>query len=176
MTWPDIVIIGVGLLGAFKGYKSGFVAELTGIIALVAAITAGFVYSGFWDGAIEALTKLGPGSAHVLGIVAFAGAIYALVIAIGVLLGRIMKFPILKTVNALLGAGVGAIKALIFVWAILYVTLFFPLPTDLRADLHRSQMVAALTQPNDQLDQKFHDSLPWFAKLFATPFFTRHHV
>jgi uncharacterized membrane protein required for colicin V production len=176
VTWPDIVIAAIALLGAYKGYRSGFVDELTGIIALVAAIVAGFYYNGAWDGAVEGASHLGAGSAHVVGMLAFAGAIYALVALLGMLLGRIAKLPLIGVVNAILGAFVGFIKAMVFVWAILYVALFFPLPNDLRADLHHSAFVNDLTQPNGQLDEKFHNSLPWFAKLFATPFFNRHRV
>jgi membrane protein required for colicin V production len=176
VSWPDIVIGAVALLGAYKGYRSGFVDELTGIIALVAAIVAGFYYNGAWDSTVQGFSNLGAGSSHVLGMLAFAATIYALVVILGVVLGRIAKLPVLGIVNAILGAGVGLVKALVFVWAILYVALFFPLPSDLRADLHHSAFVTDLTQPNGQLDDKFHNSLPWFAKLFATPFFNRHRV
>jgi membrane protein required for colicin V production len=176
VSWPDIVIAAVAVLGAYKGYRSGFVDELTGIIALVAAIVAGFYYNGSWDGTAQHLSNLGVGSSHVLAMLVFAGCFYALVVILGMLLGRIAKLPLLGVVNAILGAAVGLVKALVFVWAILYVALFFPLPQDLRADLHHSAFVNDLTEPNGQLDEKFHDSLPWFAKLFTTPFFNRHRV
>jgi uncharacterized membrane protein required for colicin V production len=174
VTWPDIVIAAIAVLGAYKGYRSGFIEELTGIIALVAAIVAGFTYSGFWDGGVESISHLGPGSAHVVGMLAFAAVIYAIVTLAGLILNRIASLPIIGIANAILGAFVVFVKAMVFVWAILYIALFFPLPADLRGDLHRSTFVGMLTQPNGPLDERFHDSLPWFAKLFSTPFFSRH--
>ncbi|HTV72405.1 MAG TPA: CvpA family protein [Candidatus Acidoferrales bacterium] len=176
MTWPDVVIIVIAVLGAYKGYRSGFIEELTGIIALVAAIVAGFTYSGFWDHSVENISHLGPGSAHVVGMLAFAGIIYAIVTVAGLILNRIASLPIIGIANALLGALVGFVKAMVFVWAILYIALFFPLPADLRNDLRHSAFVSLLTEPNGPLDERFHDSLPWFAKLFSTPFFSRHRM
>ena len=34
LAWPDIVIGAVLILGALKGFKRGFIAELTGFVAL----------------------------------------------------------------------------------------------------------------------------------------------
>ena len=41
--WPDIVIVGIALIAALKGFKRGFVAELGGALALAAAVIAGFL-------------------------------------------------------------------------------------------------------------------------------------
>lgn len=176
MSWPDIVIGAIVVIGTFKGFKTGFVSELTGIIALLTAITAGFTYTGFWDETISHAMHVGPGSSHTIGLIAFDAEVYLVVTVIGFFLGRIAMLPIVSSGNALLGAGIGFIKAATLVWAILYVALFFPLPHDLRHDLHRSAFVVVLTEPNEQVDDKLRNALPDFARLFTIPLFARHRV
>jgi uncharacterized membrane protein required for colicin V production len=65
-AWPDLVIGAILLLGALRGYTRGFVMELTGALALAAAVVAAFMYPGVWDKPLGDATHLGPGSAHVL--------------------------------------------------------------------------------------------------------------
>ena len=174
--WPDLLIGAIVVFGALKGFKRGFVSELTGAIALVAGIVAAFRYTGDWDAWVAATTHLGPGSAHVVAMSGFAAVWYALVFAVGMVLGRFAKLPIIGTVNALLGSGVGALKAIVGVWALLYIALFFPLSRDLRADLHRSQFAPLLTAPNVRIDGALRGSLPWFVRPFAGTLFARHNV
>jgi uncharacterized membrane protein required for colicin V production len=176
LTWPDIVIGGIALLFAFKGWRSGFVAELAGAVALFIAIIAAFRYNGALDGPAASLTSLGPGSTHVIGMVAFALAVYAIVMLIAWGLGRIARLPVLGIGNAIAGAVVGAGKALVVAWAVLYVVLFFPLTKDLRADLHRSQVVQLVTQPNGSVDDTLRGLMPWFVRPFMGPLFSNHRV
>ncbi len=58
----------------------------------------------------------------------------------------------------------------------LYIALFFPLPSDLRRDLHGSELVAYITQENGRVDALIKGTLPWFVRPFAQPFFNRHRV
>lgn len=174
MIWPDLVIGGITLLSAYKGFRTGFINELSGIVALAAAIWAGFLYPGMWDAWIHRAWGLGPGSSHVLGLVGFSALVYALASVAGFSLGLIAHLPLIRSGNALLGGALGLTKALAFLWAILYVTLFFPLPRDLRHDLHSSSLVSLLTTPNPGLDNKFRARIPPFAKILTAPMFMRH--
>lgn len=176
LTWPDLVIGAIALVFAFKGYKKGFVSELAGAVALFIAIVAVFRYPGTWDATAVALTGLGPGSAHVVAMVAFAAAIYGVVMLLAWLLGRVSKLPVLGLGNALAGGVVGAGKAIVGAWAVLYVLLFFPLTPDLRADLHRSSLVQLVTSPNPQIDDTLRGLLPWFVRPLMGPLFGRHKV
>lgn len=175
-AWPDYVIGAILVVGGFSGFRRGFVGELTGAIALVVAIVAAFRYGGEWDGFVGAFTHLGPGSTHVLGLCLFGAFAYAVTVAFGVLLGRVAKLPLIGIANALLGACVGVVKAAVLVWAALYIALFFPLSPDLRADLHRSTLVAFLTSPNEGLDGSVRSQLPWYVKPFGQGLFNRHRV
>lgn len=174
MTWPDVVILGIACVFAFKGFKKGFVSELAGAVALFIAIIAAFRYGGAWDRTAASLTGLGPGSAHVVAMVAFAIVVYAIVMLVAWGLGRIAKMPVLGIGNSVAGAVVGAGKAIVGAWAVLYVLLFFPLSGDLRGDLHRSQVVQLVTQPNPQVDAAFRELLPWFIKPLMAPIFAHH--
>lgn len=176
LTWPDLVIGGIALIFALKGWKRGFVAELAGAVALFVAIAAAIWYRGTFDAVVASFAHAGPGSAHVIGMVAFAVAVYLGVMALSWLLGRVAKLPILGTGNALAGALVGVGKALVGSWAVLYVVLFFPLSPDLRADLRRSTLVAIVTQPNAQVDGIVRSTMPWFVRPFVGPIFANHRV
>lgn len=176
MTWPDIVIAAFALIAALRGWKRGFVSELAGFVALALGLWAGYRYDGSFDAQIVAWTHLGPGSAHVIGMAATAFVVYVVLLIASLLLGRVAKLPVLGTGNAIAGGALGVVKAALVVWAVLYIALFFPLTPDLRGDLHRSQLVAAITQPNAQLDGVIEREMPWFIRPLVSPLFAHHRV
>ncbi len=175
-AWPDIAIGAVVLFGTVKGFKRGLIAELAGALALAFGVAAAFFYAGSWDGFVRGWTHLSPGPAHVLGMVLYAMAAYAIVLALGIALSAVAKLPLIGTVNALLGALAGLVKGVVFAWAVLYVALFFALPHDVRADLHRSFFVALLQIPNSRLDGTLRAGLPQFVQPYAGSMFARHRV
>ncbi len=176
MTWPDLVIGAIALLFALKGWKRGFVKEIGGFIALAAAIWAALRYPGTIDPYVVQFTHLGEGSAHVVGMVVFAVIVYIALMVISSVLSRIAKLPVIGLGNGLGGAAVGVVKALLGTWAVLYVALFFPLNGDLRGDLHKSQLVAYVTQENPQIDAFVRGTMPWFVRPLVQPLFARHRV
>jgi uncharacterized membrane protein required for colicin V production len=173
-TWPDIVIALILAIGAVKGLRRGFVSELSGAVALFVAAVAAFRYGGGWDAQVAAVTRLGPGSAHVVAMLLFVFVTYAIVLAVALVLSRVARLPLVGAANAVLGAAVGLVKAAVLVWAVLYVALFFPLSRDLRADLQRSSLAMLITSPNRQLDETMRASLPWYVRPFAGGLFARH--
>jgi len=176
MVWPDIIVVLAVSFGAIRGWRVGLVGELTGLVALAAAVFAAFSYPGIWDGFAHERTGLSLGSVHVVATIAYAVAAYAIVFTIGAVFGGIAKLPIIGTVNAALGAGIGVVKMAIFAWTVLYIALFFPLPSDLRAALHDSRSVNVLESPNERLDETLRSSLPSFAQPYSADLFARHHV
>lgn len=176
MTWPDLVIVAIALLFALKGWKRGFVAEIGGFIALAAAVWAAIVYPGTFDSTVREVTKLGEGSAHVIGMVAFALVVYVALMVISTVLSRIARLPVIGIGNGIGGAAVGVLKALLGTWAVIYVALFFPLTRDLRTDLHNSRLVAFVSQDNAKIDGYMRGTMPWWVRPLVTPLFARHHV
>lgn len=176
LAWPDLIIGGITIFFAVRGFSKGFVSELAGAVAVFVAIVAAFQYNGALDGFVTSLTGLTHGSAHAVGLLIFAIAAYAVVMLISWLLGRIAKLPLVGLLNGALGALLGGGKALFGAFCVLYVILFFPLPRDLRADLHRSALVQLVTQPDRGVDEAVEGLMPWFVRPLASPFFHQHHV
>jgi len=176
VTWPDLVIAAAVLFGGLIGLKRGFVDELFGVLALAVAIAAGFAYAGMWDGWLQTHWHLSPGSAHVTGIVLYAFLAFAVVRILGMALAAVTKLPLIGTANALLGAIVGAFKTAVIVWAVLYIALFFPIPQDIRRELHRSTLVAFLQLPNPAADAFLRAALPGFVRPYSESLFAQHHV
>jgi uncharacterized membrane protein required for colicin V production len=176
LVWPDVVIGGLALFFALKGWKRGFVSELSGAVAFFAAIIAAIRYPGSLDDLAERYAHASPGAAHICGMVVFALAVYLAVMAIAWIFGHFARLPVISLGNNVGGAVVGCAKALVGAWAILYVALFFPLTHDVRSDLHRSTLASIVTQPNARIDALMRGALPSFMKGFADPIFTSHRV
>ncbi len=176
LTWPDLVIGGLALMFALKGWKRGFVSELAGAVAAFVAIVAAIRYPGSLDDLAQRYAHASAGAAHVVGMVVFAVAVYAAVMAVAWIFSRFAKLPVISFGNAIGGVLVGLTKAFVGAWAVLYVALFFPLTHDIRTDLRRSTMVGIVTQPNRTVDGLMRGALPSFVKPFADPIFTNHRV
>ncbi len=175
-VWPDIVILIVLAIATYKGFRRGFVSELGGAVAVTAALVTPWFYNGSLDGQIAALTKLGPGSAHVVGMFATGLLTYIVLLIVARLLGTVAKLPVLGTGNALGGAAVGFAKGAILLWLVLFIALFFPLSPDIRADLHQSRFAPYLVAYDSPLDDAILSTIPWFARPFAMPYLRRHHL
>jgi hypothetical protein len=106
----------------------------------------------------------------------FAIAVYIVLMLVSATLSRVARLPVIGLGNALGGAAIGVVKAVLGLWVVLYVALFFPLSPDLRGDLHASRLVAYITQDNGRVDALVKGTLPWFVRPFAQPFFNRHRV
>src|ERR1700738_406193 len=148
MSWPDLVIVIIALILAYKGWRRGFVTEIGGFIALAAAVWAAVFYPGTLDGVRTNYFHLGAGSAHVVGMIVFAILVYVALMVLSAILSRIAKLPVIGIGNAVGGSAVGVAKALLGTWAVVYVALFFPLSSDFRRDLHNSQLVEIVAQQN----------------------------
>jgi uncharacterized membrane protein required for colicin V production len=176
LAWPDLVIGGITIFFAFRGFQKGFVSELAGAVAVFVAIVAAFRYTGAFDGLVTSVTGLTAGSAHAVGLLVFAIVAYAMVLLVAYVLGRVAQLPMLGIVNGVLGAAIGASKALFGAFLVLYAILFFPIQADVRSDLHRSALVSLVTQPDAAVDDALRGLMPWFVRPLVGPFFSRHHV
>lgn len=176
VAWPDIVIAIVLGIATLKGYSRGFVSELGGAVAVTAALIAPWFYNGSLDGQIEQLTKLGPGSAHVVGMFATGLLTYIIILFVARLLGVVAKLPVLGIGNAIGGAFVGFAKGAVLLWLVLFISLFFPLSVDIRSDLHESRLAPYLVTYDPSVDGAILSTIPWFARPFVMPYFKRHHL
>lgn len=176
VPWPDILIVLILIIATYKGFSRGFVSELGGAVAVVAALITPWYYNGSFDGWLETQVHLGPGSAHVVGMFMTGFITYAIVIAISWVLGRIAKLPILNIGNSLGGAAVGLLKGAVLLWLVLFIALYFPLSPDIRTDLHNSRLAAYFVTPDENIDKSVEALLPWYARPALFPYFHRHHL
>ena len=176
IPWPDILIAIVLLISTYKGFSRGFVSELGGAVAVVAALITPWYYNGSFDGWIEGITKIGTGSAHVVGMFLCGFITYAIVLAIAWVLNRFAKLPLLNIGNSLGGAVIGLAKGAVLLWLVLFIALYFPLSPDIRDGLHQSRLAPYLVQPDAKIDGVIESVIPWFARPALWPYFHRHHL
>ncbi len=176
LLWPDVIIGIILIISTFKGFRRGFVSELGGAVAVVAALVAPWYYNGAFDPWIADTIHVGSGSAHVIGMFLTGFITYAIVIALSWVLNRFAKLPLLNIGNSIAGAIIGALKGCVLVWLVLFIALYFPLSPDIRTDLHESRFAAYFTGPDANIDRAILATIPWFARPFLNPYFHRHHV
>lgn len=176
VAWPDVVIVVVLAIATLKGYARGFVSELGGAVAVTAALITPWFYNGSLDPQIMQLTKLGPGSAHVIGMFATGLGTYVAILIVARLLGTIAKLPLLGIGNSLGGAVIGFAKGAILLWLVLFIALFFPLSPDIRDGLHESRLAPSLVTYDAPVEDAILSTIPWIARPFLMPYFKRHHL
>jgi len=176
VAWPDILIAIILVASTFKGFTRGFVSELGGAIAVLAALITPWYYNGAFDGWLENVARLGAGSAHVIGMFLCGFITYAIVLAIAWVLNRFAKLPLLNIGNSIGGALIGFGKGAVLIWLVLFFALYFPLSRDIRADLHQSRLAVYFVQPDAKIDGAIESIIPWFARPALWPYFHLHHV
>jgi len=124
------------LLGAWSGYREGFLMELFSVLALVAGILGAFKLMG-WG--VEWLERTINIDETVLPYLSFA-LIFLIILALVIWLGRRLRSSIDKTflgkVDQWAGAGLGAFKTLFVLSVIFWIVDSFKvkLPADWIAD------------------------------------------
>ena len=110
MSGIDIVLGLLILIGAYHGYKAGFLLEVFSLIAIVLGVLAGFKFMGW---AMVMLSEKVNINKNVLPYVAFAFVFIAVVIVVN-LLGRLLKTSVDNTflgpADEMGGALVGLIR------------------------------------------------------------------
>lgn len=110
MSKADLVIAIILALGAFLGYKRGFLMELFFLVAIVAGVFLGFKLMG-WG--VEILAREFNADTKVLPYISFL-IIFALVLVLVLFIGNRIKSSLDKTflgrVDAVAGAALGILK------------------------------------------------------------------
>lgn len=121
MSRIDIALAIMLLIGAFTGYRKGFLSELFSLLAIILGILAGFKLMG------EAMILLSGNYSiddNVLPYVAFAVVFLIVVIAVS-LLGKVLKTSLEKTVlgnaDQLAGSLLGILKAAFMASVLLWI-------------------------------------------------------
>ena len=130
MSKIDIVLAVVILIGAYRGYRQGFLMEIITFLAIVLGILGGFKLLGQAMLMLDNNFKI---NGSVLPYVAFAVVFIIIVIAVS-LLGRFIKSSIDKSflgrIDQAMGAFIGIFKLLFVVsvgiWIIGSLSVTFP--------------------------------------------------
>lgn len=121
MSSIDIVLCLILLIGAFGGYKKGFITELFSLLAIVLGVLAGFKLMGK---AMIMLSARYTIDEKVLPYVAF-GVVFILVVIIVSLLGKMLKSSLEKStlgsVDHVLGGGIGLLRTAFMLSVVLWI-------------------------------------------------------
>ena len=175
LLWPDLIIGAILIFAGFSGYKRGFVSEITGLVALAAALIAPWYYTGGFDSSLAQTFHLPESLAHPAGMLLTAIIAFVLVLALGWVLNRFAKLPLVNIANALAGLLVGCGKGALVLWLVLYVALLFPIPPLVRADLRHARFVHYFADPDPLIDGVIMGAAP-FARPMLEPLFARHRI
>lgn len=136
MSTADVALTLIILIGAFSGYRQGFLMELFSFGALLLGVLGGFKLMGH---AMIFLTDEFDVNKTILPYLAFAVVFIAIVIVVR-LLGKLIKMTIDKTflgsIDQAAGAGLGLLKAAFMLSIILWIlnALNFELPEKWTSD------------------------------------------
>lgn len=121
MTKADIILLIIAAIGAWKGYRAGFLMEIVSLGGIVLGIFLGFKLMG--EGMLFLEEKFNI-DRSTLPYISFI-AIFIIVVLLVKLLGNMVKSSMDKTflgaVDQAFGAGLGAFKTLFLLSVILWI-------------------------------------------------------
>lgn len=138
MNYLDIILVIPLIIGAWRGFKKGFIIEIFTLLALLVGLYAGIHFSDFLSGLLR--DHLGMTSEYV-PIIAFTLiflGVGAMVYFAGKLLERAISVVALTPLNKFAGLAFGLIKMLFFTSAALVILESYDeknefLPDDLKS-------------------------------------------
>jgi hypothetical protein len=138
---------------------------------IIAGATAGTLAAG-----IGPAWHLQPATAHLVAFWIMFLTSFVALRALGWFAERFSKLPALRIVSGIGGGLVACVKAVLILWLILFVGLFFPIASDVRDALRKSHTVPAIELLDKPAIAIIEGSLPWFARQVAHPILKRHHL
>lgn len=166
MTTVDIALAVIILLGAFSGYREGFLMELFSFAAILLGVLGAFKLMGY---AMIFLSEEFEINETMLPYVAFAVVFIAILIAVR-LIGRVIKVFIDKTflgqLDQAAGAGLGLLKAAFLLSVSLWIlnALDFELPEKWTSD---SWLLPRIESFAPQVTVWIGDYVPFFKDIFT---------
>lgn len=141
MNILDIILIGLLLIGAVRGFQKGIILEITGFLGLFLAIFGAFQFVDWGVRLISQYMEIG---SRLLPVVAFIAIFVAILVSV-YLLGNFIKATFHITpfgiIDSFLGGLVGILK-----WSLL-ISLCFWLIAVLDFELNNEQFKSSLVFP-----------------------------
>lgn len=166
MSTVDIALTVIILIGAFSGYREGFLMELFSFAAILLGVLGAFKLMGY---AMILLADEFNINKTVLPYVAFALVFIAILIAVR-LVGKILKVSIDKTflgqIDQVAGAGLGLLKAVFLLSVSLWIldALDFELPEKWTSN---SWLLPRIESFAPQVTVWIGDYVPFFRDVFT---------
>lgn len=121
MNWIDICLAIIILLGAYGGYRDGFLMTLFSLLAIILGVLGGFKLMGK---AMFLLSEKFNIDATVLPYISFF-VVFILIVLVVTLIGRLIRSSIdgnfLGQVDQIVGALLGTVKIIFMVSVILWI-------------------------------------------------------
>jgi len=144
MNWVDALVFLTLAVAFWGGYRAGVVRELIGLVAIVLAWVLAGAFAGPFAESLLAQWGLSVSVAHLIGFWLLFLVVFAAVRAGGWLLEKAASLPIIKVVSGAGGGIVACAKAVLLLWFILFVALFFPISGEVRSALRASPSARTL--------------------------------
>jgi len=176
MTWADGLVALTLAVAFWGGYRAGVVREAIGMVAIILAWVAAGAFAGTMSPALQNILGLSPASAHLVAFWLLFLFTFAAARAAGWAFERVTAQPVLRIASGIGGGIVACAKAVLVLWLILFIALFFPIAKDVRTILKRSpsvEMIEALDRPAYAM---LTASLPPRTHAFVRMFLDHHHL
>lgn len=176
MNWVDALVILTMAVAFWGGYRAGVVRELIGLIAIVLAWVLAGAFAGPFSESLGRDWGLSVSVAHLIGFWLLFLIVFAAIRAVGWLLERVASLPIIKVVSGIGGGIVASAKAVLLLWIVLFVSLFFPIAGDVRGAMRASPLARAIDSLDVPAYAMLESALPRDTRPFANDFLKHHRL
>lgn len=178
MTWPDVLVFLTLAVAFWGGYRNGVIREVIDLGSIVLSwLLAGAMAGTLADG-IGPAWHLKPATAHLVAFWILFLVFFVAFRALGWFLERFSKLPVLKIASGIGGGLVSCVKAILVIWLVLFVALFFPMASDVRDALKSSYSIPIIELLDGPALAMIDKSMPfpWYTRPFIEPTLRRHHL
>jgi uncharacterized membrane protein required for colicin V production len=176
MTWADGLLALTLAVAFWGGYRSGVVREAVGMLAIILAWVLAGAFAGTMGPTFETHFGLSTASAHLVAFWLLFLFVFGAARAFGWVLERMTAQPVLRVASGIGGGFVACAKAVLALWLILFIALFFPIAPDVRATLARSPGVVAIEALDKPAYAMLSEALPRRTRPLVRLFLDRHHL
>jgi len=176
MNWVDGLVILTLAVAFWGGYRAGVVRELIGLAAIVLAWVLAGAFAGPFADSLAAAWGTSVAVAHLIGFWLLFLVVFAGVRALGWLLERFASLPIIKIVSGIGGGIVASAKAVLLLWFVLFVALFFPISSDVRDAMRNSSTARAIDALDTPVYAMLEGALPKPVRVVAAALLKHHRL
>jgi len=120
-NYMDLLFYGILCFCIIKGFFTGFISELFNFLAIVVGIWCAYIFGESLALLFAAKIELPYFLAFIAAIIIIYAVVYLIISVVAFIIQTFIKIAMLSLINRFFGAIFGAIKAVIIIFAILYV-------------------------------------------------------